>query len=68
MAAGSVHSAAEGQCRTVAVGRGTLAFAGETFLQRMHDQRTDQTGIAETDLSLGRMNIDVDFFERNIQK
>ena len=56
--------------RAIAVGRGALAFAGEAFLQRMHDQRAHQAGIAEPHLGLGGMHIGVDLLriERDEQR
>ena len=54
----------------VAVGGGAPAFAGKAFLQRMHDQRAHQPGIAEPHLGLGRMHVGVDLgaIERHEQR
>ena len=53
-----------GDRRAIGVGGGAAAFAGEAVLQRMHDQRADQTGIAEPHLGLGRMHIGIDLLRR----
>ena len=62
--------AERGDRRAVAVGRGAPAFAREAFLQRVHDQRAHQAGIAEPHLGLGRMHIGVDLarIERHEQR
>ncbi len=62
--------AERGNRGAVAVGRGALAFAGQPLLQRVHDQRADQAGIAEPHLGLGRMHIGIDLagIERHEQR
>ena len=42
------------------VRRCALAVARERLLQRAHDQRAHQAGVAEAHLGLGRMHVDVD--------
>ena len=54
------HRAERGDCRAAAIGRGALALARQPVLQRMHDQRAHQAGIAETHFRFRRMHVGVD--------
>ena len=51
-----------------AVGRGAPAFAGEAFLQRMHDQRADEAGIAEAHFGLRGMHVGIDLARRQASR
>ena len=46
------------------------SLRGERGLERLHDQRADQSGIAKAHFGLGRMNVDVDLarIERDEQR
>ncbi len=50
--------------RAIDIGGGALAFAGQAFLQRVHDQGAHETCVAEAHLGLGGMHIGVDLLRR----
>ena len=62
--------AERGERSAVGIGGGAPALARKAVLERMHDQRADQAGVAEADLGLGGMHIGVDLLriERHEQR